>query len=154
MKQLLGHTSEDTAYVVADYPYSFTLRTQIRYWVESKKNFGQRFVSQTMNPKTGRWNKPKAGTYSNIITMGLDEETDYVTHDNLSFWSKEERIKEFSEKYVLDEFQLQQAKVLTAAARVSEKITWKINAGPATQTREEQQQMFSRAIKHELRAMA
>ena len=77
MKQLIGNNSAETAYVVADYPYGFRLRTQIRYWVETKKNFGQRFVSQTLNPKNGNWNKPKAGTYYLAVVMYLDEK-DYV----------------------------------------------------------------------------
>jgi hypothetical protein len=71
---LYGHTSEATAYVVDDYPYGYTLRTQIRYWLEQKPKKGWRFVSQTMNPKTSRWNKPKASTYAEWgAAMYLDE---------------------------------------------------------------------------------
>jgi peptidoglycan hydrolase-like protein with peptidoglycan-binding domain len=79
MKQLIGHTSPDTAYLVSDYPYGFRLRTSIRYWIETKKGFGQRFVSQTMNPKNGKWNKPKAGTYYLAMVMVL-EDNGYVGH--------------------------------------------------------------------------
>jgi len=61
---LYGHTSEATAYVVPNYPYGFHERTQIRYWLEYKPKKGWRFVSQTLNPKTDRWNKPKASTYA------------------------------------------------------------------------------------------
>jgi hypothetical protein len=61
---LYGHTSEATAYLVDDYPYGFTPRAQIRYWLEHKPKKGWRFVSQTKNPKTGAWNKPKASTYA------------------------------------------------------------------------------------------
>jgi len=61
---LYGHTSEATAYLVDDYPYGFTARTQIRYWLEHKPKKGWRLVSQTKNPKTGGWNKPKASTYA------------------------------------------------------------------------------------------
>jgi hypothetical protein len=60
---LRSHTDETTAYVVADYPYGFRLRTQIRYWLEQAPKKGFRFVSQTMNPKNGRWNAPKKSTY-------------------------------------------------------------------------------------------
>jgi hypothetical protein len=71
---LYGHTSESTAYLVDDYPYGFHERTQIRYWLEHKPKKGWRFVSQTMNPKTGRWNKPKASTYADWgAAMYLDE---------------------------------------------------------------------------------
>lgn len=71
---LYGHTSEATAYLVDDYPYGFRERTQIRYWLEHKAGKGWRFVSQTLNPKTGRWNKPKTSTYSDWGgAMYLDE---------------------------------------------------------------------------------
>lgn len=59
---LYGHTSEATAYLVDGYPYG-GLRTQIQYWLENKAGKGWRFVSQTLNPKTNRWNKPKPSTY-------------------------------------------------------------------------------------------
>lgn len=72
---LYGHTSEATAYLVEDYPYGFTARTQIRYWLESKPKKGWRFVSQTVNPKTNRWNKPKASTYADWgAAMFLDSQ--------------------------------------------------------------------------------
>lgn len=64
MKLLSGHVSPDTAYVVDDYPYGFTLRCKIRFWLEYHPKRGTRFVSQTTNPKKGHvWNKPKASTY-------------------------------------------------------------------------------------------
>src|SRR5688572_17798551 len=78
MQVLHGHTNAETAYVVDDYPYGFRLRTQIRYWIETKEGFGQRFVSQTLDPKRGRWNKPKAGTYSRLLSLVLNEETGHV----------------------------------------------------------------------------
>jgi hypothetical protein len=72
---LYGHTSEATAYLVADYPYGFTARTQIRYWLEEKPKKGWRLVSQTRHPKTGGWNKPKASTYADWgAAMYLDGE--------------------------------------------------------------------------------
>lgn len=65
MKILSGHISPETAFVVADYPYGFRLRCQIRYWLDYKAGKGVRFVSQTSNPKVAGivWNKPKASTY-------------------------------------------------------------------------------------------
>ena len=51
MEILKGHTSPETAYLVRDYPYGYTLRCQIRYWLEHKPGKGVRFVSQTTNPK-------------------------------------------------------------------------------------------------------
>ena len=65
---LYGHTDENTAYVVEDYPYG-RHRTLMRYWLEYKKNKGYRFVSQTLNPTTKRWNKPHPSTYSDFLLM-------------------------------------------------------------------------------------
>jgi len=67
------HNSAETAYVVDDYPYGRKTRTQMRYWLETKKGRGTRMMSQTKNPKTGRWNKPKASTYSGAAVMKMDE---------------------------------------------------------------------------------
>lgn len=71
MKHLIGHTSPETAFVVEDYPYGFRLRCKIRYWLEYKKGFGYRLVSQTTNPKLSSevWNKPKASTYAPLAVM-------------------------------------------------------------------------------------
>ncbi|MBM0230500.1 hypothetical protein JNW91_00595 [Micromonospora sp. STR1_7] len=75
---LHGHTSPDTAYQVDDYPYSYTLRCTIRYWIETAtkgaKKGEQRFMSQTTNPKRPGepWNKPKGDTYNLMQVMYLD----------------------------------------------------------------------------------
>ena len=71
---LSGHQGYETAYVVNDYPYGFRSRCSIRYWLEHNKK-GTRFVSQTSNPKTGAWNKPKPSTYARFGgAMYLNEE--------------------------------------------------------------------------------
>lgn len=104
IKQLIGHTSEDTAYLVADYPYGYTTRTSIRYWVETKGKHGQRFVSQTLNPKTGKWNKAKASTYRPVIVIGLNEE-DHIQYAATSYYDNESVWQEFQARFVLDDFQ-------------------------------------------------
>lgn len=108
MKQIFGHTSPETAYVVDDYPYGFRLRTKIRYWVETKKNFGQRFVSQTLNPKTDKWNKPKTGNYHQVAILGLSEKPEtlgHVTFAALSNYDEADTIEAFAKLYKLDEYQ-------------------------------------------------
>ena len=76
---LTGHVGPDTAYLVEDYPYGYTLRCQIRYWVETATKGAakgqQRFMSQTTNPKKPGepWNKPKASTYTSLVVMYLDD---------------------------------------------------------------------------------
>lgn len=75
MKPLFGHTSPETAYLIADYPYGRKLRCQRRVWIEHSPSHGFRFVAQTTNPKTGRWNAPHKSTYSEIaMALYLDEE--------------------------------------------------------------------------------
>lgn len=99
MQILKGHTSPETAYLVPDYPYGFTLRCKIRYWLETNKH-GTRFVSQTSNPKASGfggdvWNKPKASTYCKFAgCMYLDEQghvqwsglTEYSTAAEAAEW--------------------------------------------------------------------
>ena len=92
---LYWHTSEATAYVVADYPYGFRERTQIRYWLEHKPKKGWRFVSQTLNPKTSRWNKPKASTYVEwAAAMYLNDES-HVHWDGVGPYSDDQKILAF-----------------------------------------------------------
>ena len=87
-QQLVGHVSPETAFVVADYPYGFRLRCQIRYWIETKPGFGQRLVSQTSNPKKPGlvWNKPKAGTYAPLIVLFQNADTGHVKQAVLTFY--------------------------------------------------------------------
>lgn len=96
---LTGHTSAESGFVVADYPYGFRLRTQIRYWIETKKNQGQRFVSQTLNPKNGKWNKPKAGTYSEIKCLTRNPKNGYISTDSLRFNDTDEEIESYIERH-------------------------------------------------------
>jgi hypothetical protein len=96
---LYDHTSEATAYLVADYPYGFRERTQIRYWLEKKAKKGWRFVSQTMNPKTDRWNKPKASTYIEFgAAMYLDDKG-HVHWDGVGQYSDEKKVLAFVQAF-------------------------------------------------------
>ncbi len=54
MIPLYGHSSPDTAYLVADYPYGRTVRCRIRYWIETSATKGFRFVSQRETPACER----------------------------------------------------------------------------------------------------
>jgi len=97
---LTGHVSPETAYHVLDYPYGFTLRCQIRYWIEYKANRGFRFVSQTSNPKRGNvWNKPKASTYSHFGGAMFLDENEHVQFAGLSEYSTAAEAQAFAETY-------------------------------------------------------
>ena len=100
MSVLTGHTSPETAYVVADYPYGFRLRCQIRYWIETTKH-GSRVVSQTTNPKRPGivWNKPKASTYTALRVLFIDESTGYVENAGLSVYADSDKIVAFEAAY-------------------------------------------------------
>lgn len=99
-KVLSGHTSQDTAYLVPDYPYGFRLRCQIRYWIETKGKQGQRVVSQTSNPKLPGlvWNTPKASTYSLLRVLFLDEQG-HVQNAGLSTYASVAEIDAFAATY-------------------------------------------------------
>jgi len=92
---LSGHTSQETAYLVEDYPYGFRLRCQIRFWIETNKN-GSRVVSQTSNPKKPGlvWNKPKASTYTPLRVLFIDE-NGHVVNEALSFYADSAKIAAF-----------------------------------------------------------
>lgn len=74
MQPLYGHTSPETAYLVADYPYGRKVRCRLRAWVEDGGNRGFRFVTQTEHPTRKVWNAPKKSTYVLVAAcMYLDE---------------------------------------------------------------------------------
>ncbi len=97
MTPLYGHTDENTAYLVDDYPYGYKLRCKIRYWLEYSPSKGFRFVSQTTNPKKAGevWNAPKKSTYMRLGgCMFLDE-------NNHVHWTG---VSEYSDITVLEKF--------------------------------------------------
>jgi hypothetical protein len=117
---LYGHTSEATAYLVEDYPYGFTLRSQIRYWLEHKPKKGWRFVSQTKNPKTGRWNKPKASTYTDWGAAMFLDEKGHVAWTGIGPYSDEKAILAFVQAF--PEAKTELKKVVPAKKRVLEDL--------------------------------
>lgn len=93
------YTSAESAYIIPDYPYGFTQRTIKRCWTEKKKGKGYRFVEQTKNPKTGKWNAPKAATYVLFIAL-YEDHNKHLQHFALSPYSELEKLKAFQEKTV------------------------------------------------------
>jgi hypothetical protein len=98
---LTGHVSQATAYLVEDYPYGYTLRCKIRYWLEVKDGKGVRFVSQTTNPKKfGEvWNKPKASTYARFGGAMYLDDNDHVQWSGLNEYSDAKETAAWLEKY-------------------------------------------------------
>ncbi len=121
-KTLIGHVSPETAYVVDDYPYGFTLRCKIRYWIETKPKLGQRLVMQTTNPKKGDiWNKPKFSTYSVIMFMQLDSQNHVVT-TAINYGMSGTNIEKWVEQFDQNTFDDYQAFALTKAFRVAKAL--------------------------------
>lgn len=136
---LTGHTSEDTAYLVEDYPYGFRLRTQIRYWVETTKS-GDRMVSQTLNPKTGRWNKPKKSTYAPVLFLFIDEKG-HVSRASLSSYDQDEWLNYFQSvtEGKLSDAQKRQLAVLLAAKKIMSKVKFEVREGRQTEEEKAEQ---------------
>lgn len=85
---LKGYTSIDRPFKVDDYPYGFRLRTSIHYWIESKAGHGDRLCTYTIDPRNGRRNKPKCGTYSTFLYMFINEKG-HVEVGHIDSYNKE-----------------------------------------------------------------
>lgn len=95
---IIPQPTEENPLVVENYPYGFRLRTKIRYWVETTKA-GQRFCSQTLNPKTQAWNKPKKSTYSEIVKVFKDEQG-HIHQDGFGLmYSDKAEFEAFKERF-------------------------------------------------------
>ena len=92
---LYGHNSEETAYVVDDYPYGFRARTQIRYWTEYTPNRGFRYASQTLNPRVHRWNAPNKSTYAELAGQLYLNRDQHVQFARLTEYSNANQVREF-----------------------------------------------------------
>ena len=155
MKTLSGHISPETAKVVDGYPYGFRERTQIRYWLETKKGHGQRFVSQTLNPKTGKWNAPKPGTYSVILVMVEDESNGHVSTERLQSggYSSEDEIVSFETRHAeaIGEYEKKAIQYIRATNAASKYVHYTIEVNPPAdsvrQTREEANAILASAIR-------
>lgn len=72
------YDSMESALEVDGYPWGFRLRTKKRYWLETTKH-GDRLVSVTMDPRTGKWCKPKKSTYSDVGILTRETATGYIS---------------------------------------------------------------------------
>lgn len=73
MKLIYTAKCAETAHVVTDWPWGWTLKTEARFWIETTKH-GDRFVQQTLNPKTGKWCKPKKQTYEAVLVLAITDQ--------------------------------------------------------------------------------
>jgi hypothetical protein len=96
---IFGHTSQETAYLIADYPYGRTLRCQRRVWLESDPKRGVRFVAQTDNPKNGRWNNPHKSTYAEVAAGLYLDADNHVQWEGITAYSTPEQVLAFVKTY-------------------------------------------------------
>ena len=110
-KTIYGAVSPETAVVVNNYPWGFKLKTSQRYWIETTK-LGDRFVTQTLNPKTNVWCNPKKSTYSAVMVMTTEDKDNktFVSYISLDLgYSNYEEVSTFEaqiDKSKLNESQL------------------------------------------------
>ena len=74
--------STNEVVTVDNYPYG-RLQCEMTFSLEFTKR-GFRSVRQSVNPKTGRINKPKKSTYSDIMVMYKDSDTGHVKYMSIS----------------------------------------------------------------------
>lgn len=126
MKPINPQPTEQNPIVVENYPYGFK-RTQIRYWNESVKNKGDRFVSQTLNPKTNQWNKPKKSTY-NAVNVVYEDSKGHITYNGLYRSADKEDYQKFMDfigDFELNDLQKEELKILRAYIKAYENVEFK-----------------------------
>jgi len=70
----------------------------MRVWYDHDPKKGTRFVSQTKNPKTGKWNAPKPSTYQDLRVAKFDAQG-HLEHDGVSMYSDAAQVSAFLSKY-------------------------------------------------------
>lgn len=73
MKLFYNAKCFDSAHVIKEWPWGFRMKTEARFWIETTKH-GDRFVKQTLNPKNGKWCKPKKSTYESVMVLTQDDD--------------------------------------------------------------------------------
>ncbi len=130
MDIMYGHDNFENAYEVDNYPWGFRFKTKRRYWIETKKGFGDRLVFATLNPKNGKWCKAKAGTYQPVQVLAKNEEG-HVFGYGLGLWRKNEDIAEFLDNVdwqKLNEIQQKKICEVRAVNQVMKKVEFKVEA--------------------------
>lgn len=117
--------TEKNPVVVDNYPYGF-LKCNARFYIESVKKRGDRFVKQTQNPKTGVWNKPKKSTYSAVL-IAMTKENGHITYKSIDMNSSAEKYKQAMETIgdlELNDLQKEKLKVMRAYIKAYEGVSF------------------------------
>lgn len=94
VKALYGHNSFETAYKVDNYPYG-RLQCTMYFWLEFKTKKGYRLVTQSINPKNGKLNKPHPSTYIDFAANMYLDENNHCQWTGLGVYSDAEKFLEF-----------------------------------------------------------
>ena len=132
--------TEENPYIIKDYPYGFK-KCLMRVWIESVKNKGDRYMTQTQNPKTLIWNKPKKSIYNAVMVLYFDEKK-HITYLGLYPSTSKEDYKKFIDSvgdYDFNELQKEQLRILRAYIKTYENVSFKCELQPQ-RTEEEQKQ--------------
>ena len=128
MDILYGHNNFENAYEVDNYPWGFRFKTKRRYWIETKKGFGDRLVFATLNPKNGKWCKPKAGTYEPVQILAKNDKG-HVYGYGFGLCQDNEAIAKFLDNVDWKQLnKLQQKKIceVRAVNQVMKKVEFKV----------------------------
>jgi hypothetical protein len=105
---------------VDSYPYG-RLRAEARFSIEFNPKKGFRSVFQTINPKNGRVNKPKLGTYSDIMYMEIVD--GHVSFNSFYLSGREKLNKAFKFLFVnFDLYTKEQIESISISLLASTKI--------------------------------
>ena len=118
----------DTAIEVNNYPWGFRLKTKVRYWIESN-NKGDRFIKQTLNPKTNKWCNPKKSTYNAVEVLYFDDNNHVKGYAISKYGVNEKELKNFISNIdynSLNLLQKKQIEMIKSVNKVMENVSFKI----------------------------
>ena len=128
VSRVFGFLEQNKPILVKNYPWGFRLKTTIKYWIETTKR-GGRFCSQTINPKTGQWCKPKKTTYSAIMFLTIDK-TGKVTYTTLSYNDDKTKIEVYRQRFkeYMNDGQFEEFIKVAAYTKAMENVTFEVVA--------------------------
>ena len=127
-KYIYNAVDFDTAIEVNNYPWGFRLKTKVRYWIESN-NKGDRFIKQTLNPKTDKWCNPKKSTYNADEVLYFDENGHVKVYGIGKNGVNEKVLKTFISNIdynSLNLLQKKQIEMIKSVNKVMENVSFKI----------------------------
>jgi len=152
VSEVLNAISPDTA-ISDNCQYGYT-RSIKRHWIEATKR-GQRYCTQTKNPKSGEWNNPKKSIYSQIMKLYKDE-NNKLTYFSLDYNDREDKVKEFVRVFggVLIEPEREKLNSIIAWDRGSKHIKYTVREHTGTeptQTEQEKKEIINKVYNYEYR---